>query len=154
MKIAFQKNGSSAIAKIIQWWTKSQYYHVELVFEDKIAFTADTTFKKFGTFFYEFYYDNYDINNWEVLDLNISEEDELKIRHWCETENGCWYDLIGLVFTQVIPLSFQNPYWWFCSEVCHAALQQNLGWFPSTKSHQIDPFELYNMVRKQLLYNH
>jgi len=146
MKIAFEKNGTSWFAKAIMAWGKSPYYHSILIFEDKSSFTATTSDKVFGTCFETFDYDNYDINRWVVFNLPINKDEEEKIREWCKTEDNCWYDVIGLVFANLIPISFENPWWWFCSEVCCAALQRNLGWFPEVKSYQVDPGQLHKLI--------
>lgn len=151
MKIAFYKNGTSTWAKIISWWTKTIYTHCELVFEDKTAFSANTnSIKNFGTRFIKFDYDTYDPKYWEVIDLPINTYEEQKIKDWCKTEDNCFYDLVGIFLTQIIPLSFENPWWWFCSEVCLASFQKNLGWFKGIKAHEIDPGELRKMIIKKI----
>jgi len=152
MKIAFQKNGKGIFAKIIQWWTKSIYYHCELVFEDKTSFSANIdSWKIIGTRFSTFDYNNYDLNNWDVINLPINTDEEQKIKEWCKSENNCFYDFIGLFLTQLVPFSFENKYWWFCSEICCAALQKNLNWFQNIKTHEQDPIELRILVHTELV---
>jgi len=150
MRIAFQKNGTSWFAKVIQWWTKSIYYHCEIIFEDKTSFTANIDKNGYGTYFHTFDYNNYDKSNWDLIDINITSEQESQIKEWCKNEDGCWYDIIGLFLTQVIPLSFENSRWWFCSEMVIAALKENLGWFGTTKPHEIDPSEAYKMIQDKI----
>jgi len=148
MKIAFKKNGKSLTSKFIMWWTNSIYYHCELVFEDKTAFSSDIdSITKIGTRWITFDYDNYDVNQWEVYNLSINTNDEMKIKEWCKNEENCFYDFIGMLLTQMIPLSFQNPSWWFCSELCISAFQDNLNIFSKLTPHEVDPGELRELVK-------
>jgi hypothetical protein len=142
LEIAFRKAEPSLSSKIIRWWIKSPYSHCELVFSNGLTFSA--YIEEYRTCFKN--KEHLD-SEWDYITLPMSIENEYKIYQFCLKETDCKYDIIGLVFTQIIPLSFENPYWWFCSEVCTAALQANnmlLGIVP----HETDPGELYKLVKE------
>ena len=139
MKIAFQKNPTTIFSKLICWWTKSPYYHCEIIFSCGSSFSAIPEKNKTRFAWIEYN------ENWDIVDLPFDSKTKQKILEWCNGEVDCKYDFIGILFTQIIPLSFQNPWWWFCSEVCMSALQQG-GWFQHFRTFQYDPGELYNLV--------
>lgn len=143
MKIAFAKNPKSIFSRAICLWTRKKHYHTELVFSSGISFSAKPEENRT-----RFKYIQYD-ENWDFIHLQISEEEEQLILEFCISENDCKYDWVGIILTQVIPLSRQSRTKWFCSEICTAALQK-IGFFTDKKPHQIDPGELYIMLTKQL----
>lgn len=144
MKVAFKKNDSSLPSKLIRWWTKSPYSHCELIFNNGLSFSAFV--EEFKT---DFKSNIHDDNDWDIIELPFDKEMEYKIYQWCLSEKDCTYDVIGILFTQIVPLSFQNPWWWFCSELCCAALQQG-GMLPNLVPHELSPGGLYNEL---ILYN-
>ena len=144
MKIAFKKNPSSILGKLICWWTKSPYYHCELVFDCGSSFSAvpEQNITRFAWI-------DYTEDKWDIIDLPFDSKTENNIMKWCNEEVNCKYDYIGILFTQIIPLSFQNPWWWFCSEVCMAALQV-ADWFKHFKPHEYDPGELNKLIKEKV----
>lgn len=150
MKIAFYIGGETFIDKAIQWWDQERESHCELIFSDGVSFSSrpkgwGTSFKAQGKIDYS------DSSKWEVIDLSefIDSDAEEIIRKWCVAEDDCWYDIIGIFFSVVFPFGFQNPWWWFCSEVCCAALQQ-IGWFVDEKSWKITPSELHKITNIEI----
>lgn len=139
MKIAFQKNPQTFLEKSICNWTNSPYFHTELVFNDGWCFSAD--FAKNTT---RFKYINFN-DNWDYKIIPVTARQEIEILKWCLSEDKCGYDYIGIVFTQIIPLSFENPWWWFCSEVCLAAIQQ-VNYFKGLPAYQYNPGKLYHLL--------
>lgn len=140
MKLAFLK-GEGFVAKMIRLWTRGPYSHVELVFSDMVAFSCAQT-DSMHTRFQNIYFDT---KYWTLVDVNVSEEDEKKIRTWCESEVGCAYDWTGIILSQFIPFGYQSKTKWFCSEVCVAALQQ-VGLFPKIKAWRVSPNKLYKLI--------
>lgn len=141
MRIAFYKGSGAVFDKLIRWWTKSAYSHCEFVFSDGAFFSASP--RDGGTRFKFIAQDE----QWDFVDLPFSTMDELRIRNFCDSENGCNYDWIGIALTQVLPLSFESPWWWFCSEVLVAGLQE-IGYFPLLTPSKIDPGQLYRLAKK------
>lgn len=144
MEIAFRKGDTSFASKMIRWWTKKPYSHCELVFSNGLTFSA--YIEDFKTSFKN---KEHLPEEWDFLTIPITLEEEQKIYKFCLEEVNCYYDIIGLLFTQILPLSFENPYWWFCSEVCVSALQQ-IEWILNTVSYETDPGELYNILKEKL----
>jgi len=139
MKVAFQKNPTSILDKLICWWTKSPYFHCVLNFSDGVSYSAlpstDTT---------QFYLIKFD-ENWDVVDIPMSAEQEANVRAFCQAELGCKYDFIGIFFSQIISWAVEDAARWFCSEVCLRALQQAelyIGVHPC----QYSPGKLYQLV--------
>jgi hypothetical protein len=140
MKIAFKKNPETLIEKSICWWTASPYFHVEIIFESGISFSAypeknRTAFTKHS----------FDLSCWDIIDIPTTEEEDGIIFQWCLSEDKCGYDWSGIFLTQIIPLSFQSRTRWFCSEVCLAALQQ-IGKYPNLKAYHYHPGKLHRLL--------
>jgi len=114
------KNPKSFGGKLICWFTKGQYYHCEFLFSDDIVFSAESSSKNWGVVKLPYIYKE----NVDHFKLNITEEEERILRLNCENELGCGYDIIGIIFSIVLPWHFENPWWWFCSEFVTAMLQR------------------------------
>lgn len=136
MRLAFYKAPGDLIDKSIRRWTKSEYSHCELVFSNGLWFSASP--RDGGT---RFKHIDIDPEKWDFICVPMTLEQELKVYDFCIAEDRCLYDWLGILFTQVIPLSFENPWWWFCSEVCVAAFQQ-AGLCVGLVAHETDPEEL------------
>ena len=119
VKLVMYKNPTSIIGKIICCWTNSIYYHCEILFSDNITFSS--SFSPWGTSFANFVED---INGQDIYNLDISKKEEIIIRQFCESENNCWYDIIGLIFCCIFKIPIQSKYWWFCSELVVAILHK------------------------------
>lgn len=145
MVIAFRKNDPSFSSRLIRWWTKSTYSHCEMIFTNGLTFSA--FFEDFNTSFKRNII--YDSNDWDFIDIPITRTEEYKIYGWTINEDNCFYDIIGIIFTQIIPLSFENPWWWFCSEVCCAAVQQ-VGLCLDITPHETDPGKLYKILKERI----
>ena len=135
LKLAFFKGNGSAINGIIRWRTNSIYSHVELVFSDGEAFSAQlhegTRFKKI-----EF---NQDWDLVEVPGIN-----EVKVKDFCGTVLGRRYDFRGIVdfFANV---THGDDGDWFCSEVCVTALQE-AGFCLRIPPHLTSPGSLFDLA--------
>jgi hypothetical protein len=137
MKIAFRKNDTSIISKLIRWWTKSPYSHCEIIFSNGQTFSAFIEERK-TSMKTKVYSDN----SWDIIELPIDKEAEYMVYEWCMNEMNCGYDFIGIIFSQIIKLSRESKEKWFCSEVCCAALQQaNLA--QGVVPHEVSPGALY-----------
>lgn len=120
MRVAFYKRDRTFFGRLISWWTRSEYTHVELVFGDGMFFSAHpadggTRYKKF---------DLSDLSHWDFYELPTLPTEEGEMRAFCDGEVGCRYDWFGIFLAQVLGLNRQHPDWWFCSEVCTAAFQR------------------------------
>lgn len=119
LRIAFYNADDNLTHKLIRWVTKSPFSHCELVFSDDWCFGADP---EDGTRFLT-YSNIYDPQTWCLMDLPwISEEDEKRIRKYCEQEDECGYDWWGIFLGRINPMH-NHPDKWFCSEFCATALR-------------------------------
>lgn len=140
MYVVFFKGPGNIFDKVIRWWTKGTYSHCELVFSDNTSFSADI--KMFKTRFKKVTYCK---DDWDIFEVNVTSEEEQTMRKFCEDEDGCWYDIVGILFTQFIPLSFENPWWWFCSEVGVATFKQ-ISEFEEIEPFKCDPDKFYKLL--------
>ena len=141
MKVAFFK-GTGIIDLLIRFYTFSKYSHCELLFNDGSWFgckpNGDTKTN----------YRSRIINDkWDFIELNITLEEEKKIKIWCDNEVGCSYDWKGIFLSQILPFGEQSRDKWFCSEICVEALQV-IGKLLGITSWKISPGKLYKLLTK------
>ncbi len=120
--------------KLIAWYTRGPFSHVELVFGDRwfSASPRDGGVRYKNIFAVE--------DRWEFVEIEANYE---LIRNWCDTQVGKKYDWRGF-FNFVLPIGYSNRKW-FCSEICVAALQRD-GLFLDIKPHRVSPNDLYRLV--------
>jgi hypothetical protein len=71
IKIAFYKGQGSWINKIIRWWTKSKYSHVELILSNSATWIGISPF--LSSKVESRYNITYKPNNWDFINLNITD---------------------------------------------------------------------------------
>lgn len=139
MNIAFQKNPNKIFSKLICWWTKSPYFHTELFFSNGVSFSAQPLQKT------KFHSTDYNNKDWDFINIPMSKEQEEILYKWCISESGCNYDYVGIFFCQILNWSFENPWWWFCSEICLAGIQKI---YPMNKNpYEFSPGKLYELLK-------
>ena len=142
MKIAFYK-GKGFIDKIICWWIKSPFSHSEIFFDElDITYTIDVNTVS------HFEHKQYN-SDWEFIDIPINSENLEKIYRFCLKEINCKYDFMGILFSIILFLSREDKEKWFCSELCVAALQE-IGMLKYVVPHEVDPGELYKLIKERL----
>lgn len=106
--------------KLIAWWSKGLYSHVELYFEQKqICFSSSlrdhgVRFKKINS-----------SDHWDVIKLdNFSfNQNEEPIYKWCESQVGLPYDILGIIGLGLdLPINERRK--WYCSEIVATALNK------------------------------
>ena len=122
VKIAFKfkQPKESFTNKLICWWTKSKYYHVELVIGDKwISSNPDVGGVTIN-----------DLqplrNNYEYLelkDVRLTKEQHNRIMRWISSQQGKKYDWAGIVWSMVFPFNWDCRNKWFCSEIVTTILK-------------------------------
>lgn len=142
MKIAFQKHDGTLAARLIRLWTWSPYSHCEIIFEDGYAFSSHI--RDGGTRYTRM--PNPSPAYWDVYPVPCTASQEAMIRAFCDGELGCKYDLIGIYFSQILPLRREHPDKWFCSEICAAILKQ-LGFFANAEACEFSPGSLHRACR-------
>ena len=119
--LAFKKvnKDTSVIGKIISWWTKSQYYHVEIIVDGNwITSDSDTGVVVRGLKPFK--------DDWDYITLptiSLCNKHYSFLNKYIDNLNGDEYDWKGIIFSQTIPLGLHNKDKWFCSELVTKLLQ-------------------------------
>lgn len=114
------KKSSGIHAKAIGWYTKSNFYHVEMTVGGKwISSNSDeggVTFK-----------DLLPLNNkWTYFKLEpvyLSSVTWENIKDYITSQQGKKYDWLGIMFAQILPFTLHSENKWYCSEICCKLLQ-------------------------------
>ncbi len=124
MQLAFYKGARpgwhGVCNRLIRWWTRSPYSHVELVFSDGMS--ASSSAEDGGVRLKKI---DFDPANWDFVPLSrgwSSAWSEQQCRGWFIRHQRQKYDYRGLVRC-VVPPAFNRdtPKKWFCSESVVAA---------------------------------
>jgi hypothetical protein len=100
--------------RLVRWWTRSQYSHVELVFASGHA--ASSSYMDGGV---RFKVIDFDPDLWDFVDLPA--ELERSAWAWFAAHEGQGYDLLGNLHF-VLSAVGDDKRKWFCSEAVAAAL--------------------------------
>ena len=128
MKIRLYINSKSFFWKLIQvkqgWLLEmslrySRITHVEIEFSDGMSFSSSeqdggVRFKKI----------EYKPENWEFIEIPVTEVEENKIRKWCESKTNNAYNWWGIFFAMGINFFYTKNDDYFCSQIVTRALQQ------------------------------
>lgn len=149
MKIFFRKRNNKFYALLIRAWTGGPYSHVELQFSDGKAFSSDEADN--GARFKDIAFTT---DQWDCLTLPMDAHTENLVRVFCVAEKGSPYDWRGISFSFLpIPIGWQHPNRWFCSEVCAAAIQI-AGYVRGHTPASLSPNGLYKLLKKELGVRH
>jgi len=121
IKLAFKKidKDSTTVAKTVAWYTKSDFYHVELVVNDIWVSVFPETGVK--------------LNNlrplkdtWVYVDLQertLTKEQYVLFMSFLKNQESKKYDYLGILLAQVVPFKINHSNKWFCSELVTKLLQ-------------------------------
>ena len=132
IRLAFYKGKGDWVDKVIRWWTKSQYSHVEVVVGDTWISSSprDGGVRSMRM-------EDYNAEHWDIIDYpGVSAADVFDL---FRRTKGDDYDFIGILFSEVLPLGIQSKSKWYCSEWA-AKLKY--------KNSKLNPQELYELVSK------
>lgn len=113
IKIAFYKGKGDLLDRLIRWWTKSGYSHVEIVVSGGLNMASDcisSSFMDKGVRRKQIFLSD---AHWEVLDAPGSAQD---VEDWFRQYEGAPYDLMGVSGFLLGPVRDRKR-GWFCSEV-------------------------------------
>lgn len=120
VKIAFKKvDNNSLLSKLVGWWTKSNYSHVEIIIAD--TWISSLEFK--GVHILPLRPLK---NNWDYIDLG---DMEFSIKHyeaivtWIQQQENKKYDWTNIILSDVIPLQIGSDNRWTCDELITRILQ-------------------------------
>ena len=126
--LAFYKGHANLIHKIIRWWTKSEYSHVELILPD------DYTWISISPFFTSKVTPRIvtklpNPEDWKMVRLPLSHREPVRqyqieqLYKFVERTQGSKYDWTGMILSQFGPFIVKNKNKWYCSEWIAHALQ-------------------------------
>lgn len=154
MIVAFKKQSSSWIDRIIQYITDGPYFHCELIFDQLSTNPADSkNWESFsssmsdgGTRFTYLDYDENNSNEWTVVTIsNITKLKEMDCYHWCHSQLNRNYDYWGILRFLIPFVKIKIGRNWFCSEICLAALQ-SIGLYEDLTPYLYSPNDLFNLL--------
>ena len=131
IRLAFYKGDGDWVDKLVRWWTKSQYSHVEVVVGDTWYSSSPrdggVRMKKI----------EYKPEDWDLVEYKgVS---ETAVHELYRKTKGCKYDFVGILLSQWLPLRIQSKGKWYCSEWC-AKLKYS--------KTNVNPEELFRLVSK------
>ncbi len=141
MKVAFFRGSRSPMDRLIRWWTKSPYAHVELLFDDGTMISSCP-----GIGVRSILVASLDVRCWDVVSVPVSHDEEVALSRWCLGELGCPHDWWGLFITQVLNIPRSHPTKWFSSEFCVSALEHTDVLFGLDPC-EISPGSLYDLLK-------
>jgi len=139
MKIAFYKSKKRVFNRLVSWWTRGPYSHVELVLHQTATgdmFCGSSSNTDGGV---RCKYIDMTQDRWDVFEISA---EEVPAHSWFEHHAGEGYDFLGL-FGFIGRRGTQDQRKWFCSEAVAAALGVSEPW-------RYDPNALYAYLRDKL----
>lgn len=132
MKVAFYKGKTRLFNKLVRWWTRGPYSHVEIVFSDGLSYSSS-------------YIDGgvrskrirFDERLWDFVQLD-DQLDESTIRMRAEKMIGSGFDVMGL-FGFIMRRVSHSKNRLFCSEFVMRCLGYSDPW-------RFDPNTAYSVI--------
>lgn len=149
INIAFYKGKGTWTNSIVRWWTKSIYSHAELVLPDGVTWLGISPFlKSVVTKRIVFKYNR---EKWDLVEIDISEEQYELVMQFFEDTQGQGYDWIGMLLSQFLPCKIKHRERWYCSEWIAYALRIAcvLNWraIRLYDRNDLSPAILYDLIR-------
>ena len=151
VKVAFYKGKGTWKHKMVRWWTKSPYSHAELIMPDNYTWISISPLlkavvsKRIKT--------DFDLDNWDFVSLELNEVQHEVIQDFYEETEGCHYDWVGMILSQVLSFHIKRKKKWYCSEWIAYALRISgvIDWRVIKIYDQSDlsPKKLYEIITTQ-----
>lgn len=122
MKAAFYKGKHRLFNKLVSWWDRGKYSHMELVYENDEA--ASSSFMDGGVRFRSIKFDD---SRWDFIELPRELFNPDISRAWFKDHLGCKYDFFGLIRFAFDALPERKTKY-FCSEACLESLGIKEAW--------------------------
>jgi hypothetical protein len=127
MRVYFYKGKKRLFDRLVSWWTKGDFSHVEIEFSDGYSYSSsvrDGGVRKKKI--------DYKPEHWEILVIPnttgmLVKKDEFHIKEFLEVQLGKKYDYFGL-FGFILPPLDDIPERYFCSELIADALDLPDAW--------------------------
>ena len=121
IQIAFYKGDGNILNKIVRWWTNSVYSHAELVIPESNTWMGITPLVK--SKINAIKKEECNIEEWDFIDIEISESQYNNIMEFYEDTCGHGYDWAGMLLSQFLPCKIKHKHRWYCSEWIAYALR-------------------------------
>jgi len=136
------KSENTINSKLIQWWTKSNYSHVEIIIDD---YWVSSSPDQGGAYIHRLRPLS---DNWDYVTVKVNEENTPWAIQFANAQVGTKYDWLGVFFSQFLHINKQDNSKWFCSELVTVLLQimdnkQTKNLVPNEQS----PGNLYRLYR-------
>ncbi len=130
--------------RIIQRWTDSKYYHVEIAIgEYWIEADSDIGLVKHKL---RPLNDKYDYISLKVPECKVN---DITVERFINSQMGAEYDWTGIYLSQVFKLGIDKKDKWFCSELVSKVLQiYNIEPFLYIKPESLSPGDVYDILSK------
>jgi hypothetical protein len=113
--LALYKGRGTLFNRLVRLWTRSIYSHCELVMPDGRWLSASATDGGVRAKRIEL-----DLAHWDLIPVPWA--DARQIEQLFRANKGRGYDWLGLLGSQVLPITLDNKRRMFCSEFCAAGL--------------------------------
>lgn len=140
--LAFYRGPGDWITWLIRLVTFGPFSHVELVFSDGVGFSASG---RDGCVRFSRVEGLEDEKRWALVPLEISREDELRLRVFCRRYLRLPFDWNG-VLSFLLPWKRSDRGRWYCTELVLLVLQQELGLFIDVHR-RLSPNDLYRELQ-------
>lgn len=138
IQIAFYKGRSKLFNRAVAWWTRGVYSHCEFITgytEEGLAICWSSSFSDGGV---RMKHIELKRDNWDIVEIEVTESRKAKAIEWFKKHNGDSYDLIGLVgFVWGAVRDDETK--WFCSEALAEA-------FGCHESYRMHPNVFYSLI--------
>jgi len=156
IKIAFYKGKGNWKNKVIRWWTKSPYSHVELILPDGITWvsispmlTSTVSERNIDTV--------KNLNDWDILSFELSWREPVRdyqlgqLYNFIEETKGAKYDWLGMIMSQMFPYLIKHRDRWYCSEwIAHALVKARIVQWDNLQIYRtpnLSPGKLYEILK-------
>ena len=134
MKLAFYKGREDLYDRLISWWTRGPYSHVELVINGNYCMSSSP--KDGGI---RFKHIDLRPDHWDLVELEGY--DPAYAYNWFKEHEGRKYDILGILGFVFGPLR-QDKKRFFCTEAIGHALKMKEPW-------RLDPNAMYAVVTSE-----
>lgn len=134
MKLAFYKGREDLYDRLISWWTRGPYSHVELVINENYCMSSSP--KDGGI---RFKHIDLRPDHWDLVELEGY--DPAYAYNWFKEHEGRKYDILGILGFVFGPLR-QDKKRFFCTEAIGHALKMKEPW-------RLDPNAMYAVVTSE-----
>jgi len=157
IQVAFYKGQEDGWRhRLIRWWTKSQYSHVELIMPDGKTWISISPFLS-SRVAARIKHRVENPDSWDYLVFNLSERPPVQayqldqLYKFIDMTQGAKYDWVGMVMSHFCPYLIKRRDRWYCSEwIAHALVNSRIIMWDDLRLYatpDLSPGKLYNLLR-------